>query len=223
MCLSRGCSNIHVYMQGKPTKRGIKLYQLCESGSGYMVRFEVMAHKPYISNIPFDICQRLMQPFLNLDHCLFIDNYYCSPALCDSFVASNSMVISIVRQNRRELPKDLMNKTLGKGEMDFWCRNQVIAIKWKEQRDMQVLRMKHLPTSSAHTSHMATIVRPNAVIDYNINMSGVDLSDQLISYNPMHRKTVEGWKKLAFHLLTLCMVQSHILHNKILKPRKKKV
>ena len=45
-------------------------------------------------------------------------------------------------------------------------------------------------------------------------MSGVDLSDQLVSYLPLHRKTVKWWKKLALHLITLAMIQAHILHNK---------
>nr|KAG5696698.1 hypothetical protein BaRGS_012067 [Batillaria attramentaria] len=45
-------------------------------------------------------------------------------------------------------------------------------------------------------------------------MAGVDKSDQMISYLPLHRKTIKWWKKLSFHLLTLTMIQSHILYNK---------
>ena len=45
-------------------------------------------------------------------------------------------------------------------------------------------------------------------------MSGVDHSDQMIAYAPLHRKIIKWWKKLAFHLITLVMVQAHCLHNK---------
>ncbi|RUS71513.1 hypothetical protein EGW08_020726 [Elysia chlorotica] len=60
------------------------------------------------------------------------------------------------------------------------------------------------------------------VVDYPANMAGVDLSDQLIAYNPMHRRTIKWWKKLAFHMLSLTLVQAHILHNKFLLASEKR-
>ncbi|KAK3760520.1 hypothetical protein RRG08_022805 [Elysia crispata] len=39
-----------------------------------------------LSNKPFDVVHRLMEPLLNFGHCLYVDNYYCNPALCDSLV-----------------------------------------------------------------------------------------------------------------------------------------
>lgn len=59
--------------------------------------------------------------------------------------------------------------------------------------------------------------KPTAIIEYNKYMGGVDHSDQMIAYNPFHRKTVKWWKKLAFHLLSLTMVQSHCLYLKVRK------
>ncbi|GFR62085.1 PiggyBac transposable element-derived protein 4-like Protein [Elysia marginata] len=75
---------------------------------------------------------------------------------------------------------------------------------------------------STHTTRTETKAKPDAVIDYTSNMSGVDQSDQLISYNPLHRKTVKWWKKLAFHLITLCVVQSHIILNKARQLQRKR-
>ncbi|GFN95241.1 PiggyBac transposable element-derived protein 4 [Plakobranchus ocellatus] len=45
-------------------------------------------------------------------------------------------------------------------------------------------------------------------------MSGVDHSDQLISFFPMRRKSQKWWKKPFFHLLTLVSIQTTILLNK---------
>ena len=44
----------------------------------------------------------------------------------------------------------------------------------------------------------------------------------MISYLPLHRKTVKWWKKLAFHLLTLVMIQAHCLFNKFQTARNRK-
>lgn len=100
--------------------------------------------------------------------------------------------------------------------MDYRRRNQVlaVAIKRKDKREVQVLTTKHLPTTSQHRTRTETKEKPDAVIDQTANMAGVDTSDQLISYNPFHRKTVKWWKKLAFHLVTLCIVQVHILRTR---------
>ena len=57
-------------------------------------------------------------------------------------------------------------------------------------------------------------MKRTANIDYMQNMNGVDLLDQMISYAPMARKTMKWWKKVAFHLLTLAMVQAQCLYNK---------
>ncbi|XP_005096959.1 piggyBac transposable element-derived protein 4-like [Aplysia californica] len=68
----------------------------------------------------------------------------------------------------------------------------------------------------------ADTIKPAAVRDYTQNMGGVDHSVQMISYHPLHRKTVKYWEKLAFHLMTLVMVQSHILYNEHRRSHRKK-
>ena len=100
---------MRVYMKDKPVKWGIKLYELCESGSRYVWDFEIMAHEPGLSNAPFDICQRLIHPLKNVGFTLFIENFYCNPALCDALAADNTMVEGTVRANRIGLPKTLFS------------------------------------------------------------------------------------------------------------------
>ena len=51
--------------------------------------------------------------------------------------------------------------------------------------------------------------------DYNNNKIGVDLSDQRMSYGVFERRTVKWWRKLAFHILLMCIVNSSILYNKV--------
>ncbi|KAL8583176.1 hypothetical protein ACOMHN_046560 [Nucella lapillus] len=51
-----------------------------------------------------------------------------------------------------------------------------------------------------------------AGLHYIDHMAGVDKSDQLMSYTPFHRKTMKWLKKMFFHLFTLSIIQSSILH-----------
>ena len=47
-------------------------------------------------------------------------------------------------------------------------------------------------------------------------MKGVDLSNQLISYYELNRKTIKQWKKIFFHLLDIAIVNSFIIYKKYL-------
>ena len=45
-------------------------------------------------------------------------------------------------------------------------------------------------------------------------MKGVDLSNQLISYYELNRKTIKWWKRIFFHLLDIAIVNSSIIYIK---------
>ncbi|GFR87618.1 PiggyBac transposable element-derived protein 4-like [Elysia marginata] len=70
-----------VYMKDKPTKWGFKLYELCESQTGYVYSLEMYCADKRISNKPVDVSMRLMEPLLNQGYRLYLDNYYCCPEL----------------------------------------------------------------------------------------------------------------------------------------------
>ena len=76
LCLWRGHVGFRVYIKNKPVKWGIKLYELCESVSGYVYTLEVYCRYPNISNTPADVVKRLLEPIRNLGHTLYMDNYY---------------------------------------------------------------------------------------------------------------------------------------------------
>ena len=61
-------------------------------------------------------------------------------------------------------------------------------------------------------SHTQNKLKPTAVVDYIGNVAGVDHSDQMVSYMPMHRKTIEWRKKTGLPLLTLIMIQAKCLY-----------
>lgn len=60
----------------------------------------------------------------NAGYSLYIENYCCNPALCDTLAATNTMVVGTVCANRIGLPKDLMSITLQRDQMDIRCHNQ---------------------------------------------------------------------------------------------------
>ena len=77
-----------------------------------------------------------------------------------------------------------------------------------------MLSTLHRPVLQLTQARYELKQKPIAVVNYISKMAGVDHSDQLISYFPMHCKSVKWWKKKPFfHLLTTVMIQAQIILN----------
>ena len=50
--------------------------------------------------------------------------------------------------------------------------------------------------------------KPKMICDYNENMGGVDLCDQLFSYNNIGKKSCKWTQRLIFRLIDMCIVNS---------------
>lgn len=65
------------------------------------------------------------------------------------------------------------------------------------------------------------IIKPQIIIDYNKGKAGIDLSDQLSSYNSSVRKSIRWYHKVAIELLFgTSIVNALVIYNKI-KPNNK--
>ena len=201
-------------MKDKPTKWGFKLYELCESKSGYVYSLEVYCADKRLSNKPVDVTMRLMQPLLDKGHRLYIDNYYCCPELWGRLKGRATMMVGTCRRNRVDMPADLFEGRQRAGDLDYRRKGQLLATRWFDKWEVVNLSSFHLPQLRETQGRFEVKQKPLAVIDYVNFMSGVDHSDQLLSFFPMRRKSQKWLKKPFFHLLTLASIQTNILLNK---------
>ena len=56
------------------------------------------------------------------------------------------------------------------------------------------------------------MIKPNIVRDYNAGMSGVNRSDQMLSYYSALRKTIRWPKKLALHIFEMMIHDAYLLY-----------
>ena len=54
--------------------------------------------------------------------------------------------------------------------------------------------------------------KANTILDYNKHMSGVDRSDQMLSYNSLLRKSLRWYKKVGVHMLEVFLVKAHYFY-----------
>ena len=99
--------------------------------------------------------------------------------------------------------------------MVWKSRDDAVIVKWKDKRDV-------LNNSNAHVlellectnRHGKELIKPNLVIDYNNNMSGIDRADQMLSYHSSLRKTVRWYKKVGVHIIELFLINAHYIYSK---------
>lgn len=56
--------------------------------------------------------------------------------------------------------------------------------------------------------------KPAEVVTYNLNMSGIDRSDQMVSYYSSPKKTVRWYKKVMFYLMDAALWNGFYLYKK---------
>nr|KAG5702575.1 hypothetical protein BaRGS_003735 [Batillaria attramentaria] len=167
---------------------------------------------------------RLMDPLLHKGYHVYMDNYYCYEPLCNHLAGHGAtMVCGTARKDGQTLPKkDFVNIPIEKGRLDYRRKDQVVLTKWRDKRDVLSLSTMDKPELVRTQGRFELKEKPRCVVNYIQHMAGVDNSDQLISYLPMHRKTLKWWKKPFFYLLTLTTIQTLILTNKHREIRNRK-
>ena len=103
----RGRVLFRVYIKNKPTKWGIKLYELCESTSGYVYNLEVFCRAPGVSNASGEVVKRLLEPIANEGRTVYMDNYYMCPTLAEDLLLEGTNSVGTTRANRRGMPEEL--------------------------------------------------------------------------------------------------------------------
>lgn len=208
--------------QFNPSKRarfGIKFYKLCESVSGYCYNFKIYSGNDKL-NLDYSasesVVMELSQSILDRGHTLYIDSWYSSPKLFLTLVRNGTNVLGTVRCNRKNMPGDFVKEKLKKGDFIIRSCNGILALKWKDKRDVHILSTKHESAEmiAQNESYPSPIFKPKCIIDYNMGMIGIDRQDQVLASFPIMRKFVKGYRKIFFYMCDMALFNSYILHNK---------
>ena len=97
--------------------------------------------------------------------------------------------------------------------LPFRRKDNLVALKWRDKRDVNMLTSAtdHRQTETVTTRNVTNEVKPNVIADYSRHMSAVDQSDL-----PLKRHTSKWTTEMFMHVLTLTIIRSSILWNKVL-------
>lgn len=217
MVLWRGRLLFRQYIKNKRHKYGIKFFELAES-NGMILRLCIYSGEAFedVDHLgqPGAIVCKLMADYLDKGHVLFTDNYYNSVTLTEKMTERSTYIVGTLRSDRKRNPLEVVKKKLKKGEHEWRRSGSVVVCKWKDKRDVLMISNMHkvemVPVTNRHAQEK---MKPNILRDYNNGMSGVDKSDQMLSYYSALRKTIRWYKKVVLHIVEMAIHNAHIMYN----------
>lgn len=120
----------------------------------------------------------------------------------------------MVKNTRKGMPSFPKKLNTGECVSAISTNPNMMCCKWKDKRDVHMLSTVHKPVmkkTNKIDKHENNVLKPDCVIDYNANMGLVDKSDMQISFNTTSRKSIKWYKKIFFHLLDICVLNSGII------------
>ena len=98
-------------------------------------------------------------------------------------VKQKTYICGTLRGDRKGNLKDIVEKKLKKGEPVWKRSNDVVVCKWKDKRDVLTISNKRgVEMVSVPNKRGQLTTKPNIARDHNNGMSGVDRSNQMLSY-----------------------------------------
>lgn len=230
MCLS-GRFKWVCYQPNKPNRFSIKLYQVCEASSGYIIGFEVYSGKHgYTASASADVLDKectsttrlvvgLLDQLELLDkgYCIWMDNYYNSPELMEELVYRSTWACGTLRSNRKGIPASVKAAKLKPGETVFRRNGPTLILKWCDKRMVTMITTIHEACevqTKRKDAHGNRITKPQCVVEYCQNMAGVDLAGQYLSNYNFLRKSNKWTTKLFFHMFSMVLLNAYILNKK---------
>lgn len=136
--------SFRTYIQNKPNKYGMKLFELCDSAVSYIL--SAIAYTGSAGGVDNSIQSLLSNSVLIIliSHCFYMDCFYTDPALLSFMWNKRILQVGAVIQNRKGLPEELINKLKKHIHLK---ENKILAIKWSA-RGVYTLSTKHKAMTS---------------------------------------------------------------------------
>ena len=123
-----------------------------------------------------------------------MDKFYNLPALAPRLKSLKTDCVGTLHLSRKDVPQRVQGKKLKKEEMVAQHSDPVSVLKWKGKKDMTMISTYHgEETRIKLMKCRQEKQKPVSVLDYNENMGGIDLKDQLLQPYLLERKEMTKW------------------------------
>jgi hypothetical protein len=137
----------------------------------------------------FSVVDRLCDKIKGKGCCVYMERWFSSPKIFDHLCSCKTKAVSIVMSNRKEMPKQAFSTKLKKRRKISRQRDHLLAIKWKDIRDVFFLTTAHenilVEAPLSRGAHHK--IKPPAVLAHKYK-TDVNRSNQMLSYYSFERR-----------------------------------
>ena len=217
----RGHLSFRVYNPDKPHKYGIKAYMVCDSVTGYCIKFKLYTGK---SDIPvsrygatYDLVFNMMQGYMDQGYILYMDNYYSGLQLYWDLWICGIGATGTLRSNRQGIPQMIKDAPCKEKGSTFSAHNKhMLIMKYHDRKVVHMIttteKAAFMDTDKLDPRTQQVVRKPEVVVKYDKNMGGVDHSDQMVSYATFSCRTLKWWKRVIFHVISLATLNAYIIY-----------
>jgi hypothetical protein len=216
----KGRLSFRQYLPSKPIKWGINAWCLCEFSTRYSYNIQVYTGKVdgvQEKGLSHRVVMDMASPILGRNMRLFMDNFYTSVNLLNALRIRGVMACGTIRANRTGLPTGLKSTVVrfDKHQYKVAQKDDLVFCVWKDTKVVQCMSNYHDPKATGFVRrHVAgervDVPVPKIIQDYQQNMRGVDLMDQMVGYYiPDHRS--KWWRRLFFYLTQVAIHNAYII------------
>ena len=140
-----------------------------------------------------------------------MDNFYNSHSLAKQLLDKQTYYTGTLRANRKSNCGDVVNTKLKPGDLITKCDelNEITMCKWRDKREVTFISTEYSATMQEIENRRGQKkIKPEAIIQYNKFMSGVDHKDQMLAHKACDRKTIRWYKKLGLHTLQIFLLNA---------------
>lgn len=179
--LWRGRLFFRQYIANKRHKYGIKIYMLTQP-DGLVLKTLVYSgpRDPQVGGKghSYKVVRHLVDDYLGHGHAIYADNFYTSVPMAHELLDQGTYLTGTLRKTRKGNPADIVGAKLKKGEIkEKFTVKGVSVFKWRHKRDVIIISSEFDAQIKAVTSRGKTVEKPEAIINYNKYMGGIDRSD----------------------------------------------
>jgi hypothetical protein len=228
LLLFKGRLSFKIFIRTKRARFGLKSFVLADA-DGYMIFSHpyigsdtdmLLADELNVSRFQLSKSERIVvyllekTQLLDKGYVVNADNWFCSLRLAQYLFSRHTGLRGTVRVCRG-VPHELKNKKVQPGGSVFIRKKEVLVTKFVDKRDVYLLSTVDSAAVQdverfLRGGYTESLKKPTAILKYNLEMAGIDKSDQILAPYSITRKSHVWFKKLGFNLLQRLLVNSFI-------------
>ncbi|KAJ8006131.1 hypothetical protein DPEC_G00125060 [Dallia pectoralis] len=226
------------YMPSKPLKKGLRVWMLCDSRSGYCHRARIYVGRASedatVTALAYRVVTSLVRGLEGKHHHLFMDSFFTSVPLMQRLLRDGLYACGPTEPGRRGYPEVLRPCNVGKlspGEFYQCQRGNLVATVTRDSKVVSCLSSNSAPglvgigpdqeqqgegddnwTDTPEEGGVSFgVPRPLPLLLYQENMRGVDLCDQLRDCYPVGRPCKKWWRYFLWFYVNICIVNAYVI------------